>query len=1225
MAKPSKDNFQERIKALAFYGTSKNKVNESVNNNATLVEYVRTDDGTAYGIIKENHDYYIKKSNSKKDLDSTDFAYIGGLENKTNYKYNTLAEGQKHLNFVVKSINEAYSLGGVYNKLDESANGTKQSKTESESKPENIESFLSSRIKDGKRNIVENHEKKFKASLQNKVEASTNKKGLMSEEATTAIQRALGIVNEEAMSTKDSEQKDSDDINNQNDIEKGQSAALNQDGEGNQKDADKAMAKGKGEIEKEDQSGSIAVDESISIKDTSKKSVYTEKLDGESLSTKDSKIDPSVYNKPSKAFGDASYGGEKVKSLADSEIVPEDMINNKTGKEKATSPVTDENAKKKADQGLKTPKAPSTEDSEIKDKGLATATDKKEKPTSPVNDGNAKKKANAKVNEGEDLSTEDSEIEQADAVSNKKDTKENAQAPINDTNAKAEAEKRNASGSSGKVTPNDNETSGDEDIVAQEVNENKKGDPFKEKSKNTKDIATDDSDQEDGDRVDNKDKHEKVDSHNSHYDVEMAHKEKKGEELKVKKEKGAIVAEGLEEGMDDVNLEPVKQLIVKLEKDIQTGAAEPETQTHVDYLKKLVQSMDGGQMNEDDLSTTDSEIENSDMLAAEGVNEIEGEEDTDAAAEAMKDLMKDLEIDVAQDDEEEEAAPAPEGGEDVDLDINAGGTPEGGEEAPAPEGGEDVDLDVDVDAEGGEEGEGNEPYRDVKKKIADIADIVNSNEFEDDKIKDFINSYLSEFEPEIAGMEVTDRKDMADEILKAKPDADGVGSEVSGLEKGSDDAIDKQMADLEQGGGEEIDVDVEAQAPVQEDEEMGGTFEQYAESRGYGIDELHECGSDEMANIISGYRNDGGSDAKGVAVYIKDPAVVGELGDYGHSDFGEELEPFIGAVAEEGVSFGKHEPMPDVQEDEMGASDALDAAVDDLDNGELDGSADASDLGKLSKKDKKKAFNKVEKMAEDGIPDVADLDNDGEISGYEEKRHNAIQSNMDEDESGDALTRAIQAAIEIAERDGDKERAERLRQQLPHASVDVAEKKEVGFAKMGEPMGGGMRKPQGSQITYEDIDPNEIPDPDSDFTDNINVDFSKKDSKSMEYDPKSELGRKQDSQDWDKHNDIMYKDSRIDRHDPMGGSDDFERKYAKNVKDQQSGVVHSNSVGTHLPNQYSQMNESENKIRKYVQNKLAEMAGKKKPSINESKSTKLKALDKMIEEQYGLYNKKVKK
>jgi DNA anti-recombination protein RmuC len=93
----------------------------------------------------------------------------------------------------------------------------------------------------------------------------------------------------------------------------------------------------------------------------------------------------------------------------------------------------------------------------------------------------------------------------------------------------------------------------------------------------------------------------------------------------------------------------------------------------------------------------------------------------------------------------------------------------------------------------------------------------------------------------------------------------------------------------------------------------------------------------------------------------------------------------------------------------------------------------------------------------------------------------------------------------------------------------------------------------------------------------------------------------------------------------MGGSDDFERKYAKNVKDQQSGVVHSNSVGTHLPNQYSQMNESENKIKKYVQNKLAEMAGKKKPSINESKSTKLKALDKMIEEQYDLYNKKVKK
>ena len=966
MAKPSKDNFQERIKALAFYGTSKNKVNESVNNNATLIEYIRTDDGTAYGVVKENHEYFIKKSNNKKELNSTDFAYIGGLENKNDYRYKSLGESQKHLNFVVKSINEAYSLGGVYNKLDEST--SQNNSTVTDSTPKNINDFLSDRIRDGKKNLAEGTEKKFKSSLQQKVETNTIKNNLLSEEATSAIRRALGKVNEEALSTKDSEQTDADDINDQNDVEKGQSEALNQDGEKNQKDADKAMGKGKDGIKKTEQKGSISVNE-------------------EALTTKDSEANVDAMQNPSKNFGtDNSYGGEKVKSLADSQIKDADIVaNKKNKKETPTAPVNDTNAKKKADGGTKQPNDLSTSDSEIEDgKAMPNQKGKKETPTAPVNDTNAKKKADSLMSEGESLSTADSELQPAESLANKKDSKENPQAPINDSNAKSEAEKRSAGGKA-NGTPN---TTTDKNSSEEEI--------------------VDDSTQED---------------------------------INESKKKKAVVVEGMEE----VNLEPIKQLISQIESNIQKGVASPTDKDHVEYLKNLVNDMQGGM----------NEVE---------VNEVDGEEEINAAASAMDDL--EISIDAEQDAEE---APAPEMGAD-----------DGGE----------IDLDVNVDAEGDEEG-GNdaveaEAYRDAKKKISDIAELATNNNFDNGKIKDLFNSLSSLLDKQLAGMTDPDRQDMADPILKPEPKDDG-GEEDVDAESG--DAIDNEIANLKQDGAEE---------PVQEEENIdGGTFEKYAESRGYALNELQDCDNDEMANIISGYRNDGGCDAKGVAVYIKDPAVVTELGDYGHADFGEELTPFINAVEEgeegdygneTGVSYGHTEPMPN-----EGIED---------------------------------------------IPDIADIDDDGDISGYEEKRHNAIQKNMDEtvgnpSDEDTELIQTIMDSITLAQKSNDTAMVERLKKQLERAKMQVAEKKNVGvvekqntgFAKMGETMGGGVRKPQGAPIRYEDV----------------------------------------------------------------------------------------------------QMSESEKKIRAYVKNKLSEMTGKKKSSINENKSPKLKALDKIIEGQFNIYNKNIKK
>jgi len=80
----------------------------------TLIDFKRGTDGVAYGIIKENHHYYLKKSNKKGNPLVEDFAYIGGLENITKSRYGKISEAQKQRNMILNTINEALGTpGGV--------------------------------------------------------------------------------------------------------------------------------------------------------------------------------------------------------------------------------------------------------------------------------------------------------------------------------------------------------------------------------------------------------------------------------------------------------------------------------------------------------------------------------------------------------------------------------------------------------------------------------------------------------------------------------------------------------------------------------------------------------------------------------------------------------------------------------------------------------------------------------------------------------------------------------------------------------------------------------------------------------------------------------------------------------------------------------------------------------------------------------------------------------
>lgn len=97
-----------RMRELAQVGKP---ITESNNLSAsTLIDYKRCNDGSALGIVMENHHYFIKTStNLNENLKASDFAYIGGLENKLDKRYDSVATADKQRNMYIASLNEAFS------------------------------------------------------------------------------------------------------------------------------------------------------------------------------------------------------------------------------------------------------------------------------------------------------------------------------------------------------------------------------------------------------------------------------------------------------------------------------------------------------------------------------------------------------------------------------------------------------------------------------------------------------------------------------------------------------------------------------------------------------------------------------------------------------------------------------------------------------------------------------------------------------------------------------------------------------------------------------------------------------------------------------------------------------------------------------------------------------------------------------------------------------------
>lgn len=209
-----------------------------------------------------------------------------------------------------------------------------------------------------------------------------------------------------------------------------------------------------------------------------------------------------------------------------------------------------------------------------------------------------------------------------------------------------------------------------------------------------------------------------------------------------------------------------------------------------------------------------------------------------------------------------------------EMPVDGGEAPEGGEEMggeEAPEGGEGM---------GGEEVP--EEIKELEESIGKITEKLRKTELEPAQVKSFVNSFLAAFKDKFPDIEIEDRKDMANRILKVVPPED-----VEAL-------------------GDDMPQEEEQMAEEQQCSECG-SFAQYAESRGYdSAESLMECGEEEVTNLVSGYANahsegTNNGDHENVALVIKiiNPAMLDTLkNDYGHDEYSEKLTPYVDSMNE---------------------------------------------------------------------------------------------------------------------------------------------------------------------------------------------------------------------------------------------------------------------------------------------------------------------------------------
>ena len=264
--------------------------------------------------------------------------------------------------------------------------------------------------------------------------------------------------------------------------------------------------------------------------------------------------------------------------------------------------------------------------------------------------------------------------------------------------------------------------------------------------------------------------------------------------------------------------------------------------------------------------------------------------------EKAEDALEDLEVATAKEKEEmpepaiepdfdamgmgqDVETPAPEGGEEMpEPEVSDEPAPEGGEEMPEPEVSDEPALDDEpeggMDDESAPEGEDvDELNVEIEKAVGKVTHKIRKAEMTPVQIKSYLNSFIAAFKDKLPNVEIEDRKEMANKIVKVTDDSD--------------------IEDLGQEIEDEVNEDIVNEC---------GRFVEFVQERGYNQESIMECGEDEMTNMVSNFMNEyedlNECDFRELALFVEPHSVNTLADEYGHESAAKELEPFVKTINE---------------------------------------------------------------------------------------------------------------------------------------------------------------------------------------------------------------------------------------------------------------------------------------------------------------------------------------
>ena len=659
------------------------------------------------------------------------------------------------------------------------------------------------------------------------------------------------------------------------------------------------------------------------------------------------------------------------------------------------------------------------------------------------------------------------------------------------------------------------------------------------------------------------------------------------------------------------------------------------------------------------------------------------EEDIEAAEEKLEKAEKEAEkeeepgeegeldvdsLDVSGEEGGEETPEAPENGED---EKEAPETPEDGGEAPenGEENGEaekdvekDVDKDVDVDVEADDE-----EQKEIQKLVGKVTNKIRNTDLTPHQVQSYLNSFISSFESELPELEVEERKQMANKLMKVEPEGE---EELS--QTGIDDELDE--------------------AKVCETCE----FAKYADERGYGPESLMEADEDELAGLMNGYalQHEGEineEDLQSMALFSSPEVQECLAKEYGNDELAESVKPYTENLNEQtsedkkkkikGMFWWKIKPQEKKDTELKALSEEDLSKYANMSDDEL-AQLDEATLEELNLRGLGRAGKFIGQKAGEKATDVAKGVEKG-VKGAAGAVKSAIASKIDQ-----ATQRLDQIGNEIAQEyhKGVKSTVEEKLQKAAKEFGELVAKLDQASQKAGEgpinkqqlimQMQGALKGSDMSETAFgndplnTEVQPNmqekedydeeqgEVPGeqdtgPDEYGDEEINSakEFKEyankvlKQAHGKDFDPEkaeyfinglTKMVEKDENEDWGAAVGILQQslDESLNEQDEKNNEkeDEEDVELTPGFDTMDAGVPKPEGAGVETEeageNEFEikdstvniNMSESEKRLRNYIRSRLKENAGLKKPTLNEDKkSNKIKALDKMIDEQYDLF------